>query len=68
VRSALDHLPWVDGSKIEINYQMQVRLTIRDMKKFKAEEVTAALQKKIGPAKVLQVGKAEPKKDPKKGS
>jgi hypothetical protein len=56
VRSALKHLPWVDGGRIEINFQRQVRLTIKDMKKFDAEKVTAALRKKIGPAKVLQVG------------
>ncbi len=66
MRRALEHLPWVDGSKIEINYQRQVRLTVTDMKKFKADEVTAALQKKIGPARVLQVGKE--KETPKKGS
>jgi hypothetical protein len=56
VRRALKHLPWVDGGRIEINFQRQVRLTIKDMKKFDAEKVTAALRKKIGPSKVLQVG------------
>jgi hypothetical protein len=36
---------------------MQVRLTIKDMKKFDGVKVTDALRENIGPAKVLQVGK-----------
>jgi hypothetical protein len=56
VRGALAHLPWVDGKRIEINYQRQVRLTIKDVKKLDPARITTALRAKIGAAKVIQVG------------
>jgi hypothetical protein len=57
VRKALVNLPWVDPDKIEINYQRQVRLTITDMSKFDAAQLTGTLMKTFPYAKVVRIGK-----------
>jgi hypothetical protein len=57
VVQALENLPWVDADKTQINDQLQILVSIKDLKQYKEKDLLDALDKNgLTNGKVLKKG------------